>query len=42
MMHMRHGYYLIRTLCAYSVIMEKLRSKEKKKMKMDVKTEKKK
>ena len=41
-MHMRHGYYLIRTLCAYSGIMEKLRSKENRKRKMDVTTKKKK
>ena len=40
-MHMRLGYYLIQTLCAYSGIMEKLRSKDKKKRKMDEKTEKK-
>ena len=38
-MHMRHGYYLIWTHCAYSGIIEKLRSEEKKKRKMDVKTE---
>ena len=41
-MHMKHGYYLIWTLCAYSGTMEKLRSKDKKKRKMDEKTEKKK
>ena len=40
-MHMRHGYYLIRTHCAYSDTMENLRSKDKKKRKMDEKTEKK-
>ena len=40
-MHMKHGYYLIWTLCAYSGTMEKLRSKDKKKRKMDEKTEKK-
>ena len=38
---MRHGYYLIRILCACSGTVEKLRSKDKKKRKMDVKTEKK-
>ena len=36
------GYYLIQTLCAYSGIMEKLRSKEKRNRKMDVTMEKKK
>ena len=41
-MHMKHGYYLIWILCAYSGTMEKLRSKDKKKRKMDEKTEKKK
>ena len=41
-MHMRHGYYLLQILCACSGTMEKLRSKEKKKRKMDMKTEKKK
>ena len=41
-MNMNHGYYLIWTLCAYSGTMEKLRSKDKKKRKMDEKTEKKK
>ena len=40
-MHMRHGYYLIWTHCAYSGTMEKLRSKDKKKRKMNEKTEKK-
>ena len=40
-MHMKHGYYLIWTLCAYSGTMENLRSKDKKKRKMDEKTEKK-
>ena len=40
-MHMKHGYYLIWILCAYSGTMEKLRSKDKKKRKMDEKTEKK-
>ena len=40
-MHMKHGYYLIWTLCAYSGTMEKLRSKVKNKRKMDEKTEKK-
>ena len=39
-MHMKHGYYLIWTLCAYSGTMEKLRRKDKKR-KMDEKTEKK-
>ena len=41
-MRMKHGYYLIWILCAYSGTMEKLRSKDKKKRKMDEKTEKKK
>ena len=41
-MHMRHGYYLIWTHCAYLGIMDKLRIKEKKKRKKDVKMEKKK
>ena len=41
-MHTRHSYYLIWILCACSGTMEKLRSKEKKKRKMGVKTEKKK
>ena len=41
-MHMKHGYYLIWILCAYSGTMEKIRSKDKKKRKMDEKTEKKK
>ena len=41
-MHMRHGYYLIWILCAYLGTMEKLRSKDKKKRKMDEKTKKKK
>ena len=41
-MHMKHGYYLIWILCAYSGTMEKLRSKDKKKREMDEKTEKKK
>ena len=41
-MHMKHGYYLIWIPCAYSGTMEKLRSKDKKKRKMDEKTEKKK
>ena len=41
-MRMRHGYYLIQTHRAYSGTMEKLRSEENKKRKMDVKTEKKK
>ena len=40
-MHMKHGYYLIGILCAYSGTMEKLRSKDKKMGKMDEKTEKK-
>ena len=40
-MHMKHGYYLIWALCAYSGTMEKLRSKDKKKRKMDEKTKKK-
>ena len=40
-MNMRHGYYLKRRHCAYSGTMEKLRSKDKKKRKMDEKTEKK-
>ena len=40
-MHMKHAYYLIWILCAYSGTMEKLRSKDKKKRKMDEKTEKK-
>ena len=40
MIHMRHGYYLIRILCACSGTMEKIRSKEKKKRKMGVKKEK--
>ena len=38
---MRQGYYLIQILCACSGTMEKLRSKDKKKGKMDEKTEKK-
>jgi ribosomal protein S26 len=33
---MRHGYYLIRILCACSGTMGKLRSKEKRKRKMNV------
>ena len=41
-MNMKHGYYLIWTLCAYSGTMEKLRSKDKRKRKMDEKTGKKK
>ena len=41
-MRMKHGYYLIWILCAYSGTMEKLRSKDKKKRKMDEKMEKKK
>ena len=44
-MHMRHGYYLKWTHYAYSgtkeLAMEKLRSKDKKKRKMDEKMEKK-
>ena len=41
-MRMKHVYYLIWILCAYSGTMEKLRSKDKKKREMDEKTEKKK